>query len=240
MSWPINRTEFGPNRTPVLFGLSYQDEESIVPLAVDSVTGELMISGGGGGGGGTSSTFGATFPTTGTAIGATNGTDMEPLNVDTSGNLKTIIENTSIPVTGTFYQTTQPVSISTMPTTPVTGTFYQATQPVSLATNTPVIQTGSNDIGYTGSISNVVNVNQVTVSTTAVRLSTTSTVPSNGIIVGALSTNVDSIFIGGSGVTTANGVEILAGGSQSFTCNLDTLYIISASSTTDKVWYNIV
>jgi hypothetical protein len=36
-------------------------------------------------------------------------------------------------VTGTFWQTTQPVSIATMPTTPVTGTFWQATQPVSIA-----------------------------------------------------------------------------------------------------------
>lgn len=35
------------------------------------------------------------------------------------------------PVSGSFYQATQPVSIATMPTTPVTGTFWQATQPVS-------------------------------------------------------------------------------------------------------------
>ena len=65
------------------------------------------------------------------------------------------VDNASIPVTGTFYQTTQPVSIAatvntntglTQPLTdtqlratavPVSGTFYQATQPVSLATNTP-------------------------------------------------------------------------------------------------------
>ena len=37
----------------------------------------------------------------------------------------------ALPVTGTFWQTTQPVSIASMPTTAVTGTFYQATQPVS-------------------------------------------------------------------------------------------------------------
>jgi hypothetical protein len=36
-----------------------------------------------------------------------------------------------LPVSGTFYQATQPVSIATMPTTPVTGTFYQDVQPVS-------------------------------------------------------------------------------------------------------------
>src|ERR1017187_7190174 len=62
----------------------------------------------------------------------------------------------SIPVTGTFYQTTQPVSgsvsisnlpstqpvsIAAMPTTPVTGSFWQATQPVSVAA--PVAVTGT-------------------------------------------------------------------------------------------------
>lgn len=35
------------------------------------------------------------------------------------------------PVSGTFFQATQPVSLATAPTTPVTGTFWQATQPVS-------------------------------------------------------------------------------------------------------------
>lgn len=38
---------------------------------------------------------------------------------------------TTVPVSGTFFQTTQPVSLATAPTTPVTGTFWQSTQPVS-------------------------------------------------------------------------------------------------------------
>lgn len=37
----------------------------------------------------------------------------------------------TLPVSGTFWQATQPVSIASMPSTPVTGTFWQATQPVS-------------------------------------------------------------------------------------------------------------
>lgn len=37
----------------------------------------------------------------------------------------------TFPVSGTFWQATQPVSLSAAPTTPVTGTFFQATQPVS-------------------------------------------------------------------------------------------------------------
>lgn len=47
------------------------------------------------------------------------------------------------PVTGTFFQATQPVSLASAPTTPVTGTFFQATQPVSLAVapTTPVTGT---------------------------------------------------------------------------------------------------
>lgn len=50
---------------------------------------------------------------------------------------------TSLPVTGTFWQSTQPVSLATAPSTPVTGTFWQATQPVSLASapSTPVTGT---------------------------------------------------------------------------------------------------
>ena len=61
-----------------------------------------------------------------------------------------LLTNANIAVTGTFFQTTQPVSIATMPTTPVTGTFFQATQPVSLATNTPTIAAGTSVIGKVG------------------------------------------------------------------------------------------
>lgn len=89
---------------------------------------------GGGSPGGTASTFGAVFPSLGTAAGAldTNG-NMAALNLDSSGNLKvtggsgggdvTIIspldgsgfvevsvKNASIAVTGTFFQATQPIS----------------------------------------------------------------------------------------------------------------------------------
>jgi hypothetical protein len=54
------------------------------------LTGTLCTAGGGGGGGGTSSLFNAAFPASGTAVGALNsaGTNMVPLNLDSSGNLK--------------------------------------------------------------------------------------------------------------------------------------------------------
>ena len=72
---------------------------------------------------------GGTFPVQGTD----NDTIVSP--VDGSGyvevNCKTGCYQTTQPVSGTFWQATQPVSIATMPSTPVTGTFWQATQPVS-------------------------------------------------------------------------------------------------------------
>lgn len=52
----------------------------------------------------------------------------------------------AVPVSGTFWQTTQPVSIATMPSTPVTGTFWQTTQPVSIAT-LPSLAAGAAAIG---------------------------------------------------------------------------------------------
>ena len=71
--------------------------------------------------------------------------------VATGAGLPVTVQGT-VPVSGTFYpatqpvsgtvavtgayQATQPVSIATMPSTPVTGTFWQATQPVSLASTT--------------------------------------------------------------------------------------------------------
>lgn len=47
------------------------------------------------------------------------------------GDAKLVSESQPLPVAGAFFQATQPVSISSMPSTPVTGTFWQATQPVS-------------------------------------------------------------------------------------------------------------
>lgn len=53
----------------------------------------------------------------------------------------------TVPVTGTFWQATQPVSLASMPSTPVTGTFWQATQPVSIAT-APALVASSAVIGH--------------------------------------------------------------------------------------------
>lgn len=69
-------------------------------------------------------------------------------------------DQASIPVTGAFFQATQPVSLASVPShavtgpltdaqlrataVPVSGTFWQATQPISIAAGLPA---GSNNIG---------------------------------------------------------------------------------------------
>ena len=98
---------------------------------------------------------------------------------------------------------------------------------------------GTNAIGTFGTTSAVINVGQKVVATTATQISATSTIPTNGIVIQALSTNTASLFIGGSTVTTTTGFELTAGQSMSFTANLNTLYIISVASTTDKICWNV-
>lgn len=77
-----------------------------------------------GGSGGTSSSFGATFPSTGTAIGVKSGANMTNLTADGSNNLNVNINASSatVPVSGTFFQATQPVS-GTVTANAGTGTF---------------------------------------------------------------------------------------------------------------------
>lgn len=71
---------------------------------------------------------GSSAPASSTQVGGSDGTNLQPLQVDGSKNLKVVVQNT-VPVTGTFFQATQPVSIAAP--VAVTGTFFQATQPVS-------------------------------------------------------------------------------------------------------------
>lgn len=137
------------NRVPVTFGVSSVDGVTALPIEIDPATGELLTtSSGGGGGGGTSSTFGATFPTTGTAIGASNGTDMEPLMVDGSGNLLTKI-NVALPAgtnvighvitdSGSTIAVTQATAANLNATVVGTGTF------VAQVTGTVTANAGTN------------------------------------------------------------------------------------------------
>jgi len=71
----------------------------------------------GSGGGGTSSSFGAAFPSTGTAIGVkdSTGTNMTNLKVNASNAL--VVDGSAVtqPVSGTFWQATQPISAASLP-----------------------------------------------------------------------------------------------------------------------------
>jgi hypothetical protein len=114
----------------------------------------------GGGTGGTSSTFGSTFPTTGTAAGFLNsgGTAMAAANLDASGNLKVDVAagsaaNAAASATGSAVPASAGYTglnfggnlkgwtgdtngygdVNVENSVAVTGTFWQATQPISAA-----------------------------------------------------------------------------------------------------------
>src|SRR3990167_2326398 len=53
------------------------------------------------------------------------------INASNQMDVNIAASGVTVSVSGTFWQTTQPISIASMPITPVTGTFWQATQPVS-------------------------------------------------------------------------------------------------------------
>lgn len=108
----------------------------------------IVTSGGGGGGAGTEYNDGTADATpTGTLIMGYDGTNVQALASNASGVLTTEFTNTTIGVTGTFWQAVQPVSqsgtwnigtiatitnpVSISGTVPVSGTFWQATQPIS-------------------------------------------------------------------------------------------------------------
>lgn len=92
------------------------------------VNGNLKVNiASGGGSGGTSSSFGSAFPATGTAVGATDGTNMQALKVDGSNNLLTKI-NVALPAGANVIGH---VITDTGSTTAVTGTVAvtQSTSP---------------------------------------------------------------------------------------------------------------
>lgn len=95
---------------------------------------------GGGGGGGTSSNFNSAFPTVGTAIGLSDGTDMVPALADVSGNMRVSL-GASLPAgsnaIGSITNTTFDIgSITTLPSLPtgsntigaISNTAFGATQ----------------------------------------------------------------------------------------------------------------
>lgn len=112
----------------------------------------------GAGSGGTASTYGAAFPSTGTAIGASDGTNMQNLLVESASqkNLRIGIYNggteAAVKAASTAAGATDPalvVAVSPNNSIAVTGTFWQSTQPVSL-TSLPALVAGTALIGKVG------------------------------------------------------------------------------------------
>jgi len=121
----------------------------------------------------------------------------------------------TVPVSGTFFQGTQPVSLTTLPalvagtaqigsvtasisgTVPVSGTFFQATQPASLA-SLPALAAGTNQIGsVTASISGT-----VPISISSVTVGNSVTISSLPAISGTVTAN--TFALQGTAVTTSN------------------------------------
>lgn len=80
-----------------------------------------------------------------------NGTTWDRLRVDGSKNLFVNVANSSLPVTGTFWQTTQPVS----------GTFFQASQPVTIVDGGSVALGSKADAKSTATDTTAITIMQV-------------------------------------------------------------------------------
>jgi len=178
--------------------------------------------------------------------------------VDASGNVIGSTSNalntyiTGGTIGNTSFQVTQATASQLNATVVGTGTFaVQAAQSgtwnitnisgtVSLPTGAATSANQTNGSQRSGSSSSTVNVGQTTSGTTAVQLTATSISMTNGILVQALSTNTASVFIGGTGVTTATGFELQPGQAVPFTAaNITSLYVVG-SNTSDKVCWNVL
>jgi hypothetical protein len=93
--------------------------------------------------------------------------------------------------------------------------------------------------GGGGTTSATINIGQTTSAVTATQLSSSSIAMTNGVVIQALSTNTASIYIGNSGVTTANGFELTAGSSLTISpSNINLVYVIGTNAT-DKVCWSV-
>ena len=158
-NWTNEPQPFGANRAPLLAGLSKTDGITPVPVAVDPANGQLQTNSAGGGGGGTSSSFGAAFPATGTAVGATDGTNMQALKVDGSNNLLTKI-NVALPAGSAniggveIFDSagTNKLGVNASGQITIANTTFAATQATASSLNATVVGTGTFAAQVTGTV----------------------------------------------------------------------------------------
>lgn len=106
----------------------FQDERGQINRALIDDDRHVQVDVLSGAGGSTTKTDGQAIEASDTAsivAGKDGSGNAQFLTTDTDGNLQVDILNTSVPVTGTFWQATQPVSLATVPSHAVTnaGTF---------------------------------------------------------------------------------------------------------------------
>jgi hypothetical protein len=121
------------------------------------------------------------------------------------------------------------VSIAAMPSTPVTGTFWQATQPVSLASTT-VTGTVSTVETPPTTVAHGVQ----TVSTAGTRVQLTSNA-CKAIVIKASVSNAGTVYVGGSSVSAANGFPLAAGDTISLDISNTNVIWIDASANAQSV-----
>lgn len=129
--------------------------------------------------------------------------------------IKTDGSGVTQPVSGTFFQATQPVSIASMPSTPVTGTFFQATQPVSVVGNNPCQNPSSTLLGVSGSTSGTTAV-QVIAASGATKIYLCSMT-----VTGVSGTTPTFSLVTGTGTNCATGQVVLMG---AWTTTANTIY----------------
>ena len=82
--------------------------------------------------------------------------------------------------------------------------------------------------------------NQQTVGTTAVQLTAASTPCTEGVLVKALTTNGDLVYVGKSGVTTGTGYELTAGETVTIeTDNANKVYCIAGAAGQKVCWIGV-
>lgn len=166
------------------------------------------------------------------------------------------VDVASLPVafnTGTRSATTQRVTIATDDVVPVTGTFWQATQPVSLAsvpshavTNVGTFavqaaQSGTWNIGTLTSITNNVNTVEVApttiyngnknVTTAGTRVTLASSQAVKSVTIKAKVANTGTIYVGDGSVASSNGFALAAGETLSLDlANLNTVNLDASVS----------
>lgn len=142
MAWPTGYQPFGPNRAPLLVGLSSSNGATPIPVAVNPATGAVLTSGGGGGGGG----LVQIQDSAGNNLNSTSGA----LDVFISGGSSSGVQYaelaTTTPATGTLalgrYQTSLPTLTNGQMNEPMLDTSSRLL--VNVATGTITANAGTN------------------------------------------------------------------------------------------------